>query len=341
MRTTRLAMLVLAAVACFAGAAQAQQCPPLTRAFSMDLFPVQGDTRYTIGVTVNNTPRRFLLDTGGAYTQLSVQLVTNLGIGTRHGNVRMYDAQGRVSDLMATVDLGLGPVTAKAQDVPVNPGLQGGGILAGDVMQNYDIDIDFAGRKLSYFLPTHCDGKVIYWQTPIVASVPFHGWTRGQFHLYVPVKIDGHEVTAWIDTGATGSTLDANTARQLFDLTPETPGVTEMGTMGGDKNKTFSWTFKTLEIGGIKINTPKMRIIPDLMGKGNKEDIAADSHIRMRSEIENMGPTMLIGMDVLRKLHLYIASKEGKLYVTPASDLPPDPAPAAASAAAPAQPAGN
>lgn len=50
-----------------------------------------------------------------------------------------------------------------------------------------------------------------------------------------------------------------------------------------------------------------------------------------------MRPTMLIGMNVLHKLHLYIAFKERKLYVTAGSDQTtqhgPADAPAAAAAA--------
>jgi len=334
MRPFRFALLMLAATACFAGAAQAQQCPTLTRAFSLDLFPLPNESRYAAGITVNGQPRRFLLDTGGAFTAISMPLVTQMGLKPVNGRIRMYDTLGRSSDLQVTVDLGIGPLNAKAQEIPVNPNVQGvGGLLAGDVMQNYDIDIDFAARKLSYFLTSHCDGKVVYWPTTIIAAVPYHGWTRGNFHMNVPVKIDGHDVTATIDTGATSSTLDADTAHQLFDLTPDSPGAVPLGTMGNDSHKVFGWTFKTLEIGGIKINNPRMRVIPDLVAKGNKDDVSADSHIRMRSAIESMGFTMLIGMDILRKLHLYIASKEGKLYVTPASDLPSDPAPAPATAA--------
>ena len=124
---------------------------------------------------------------------------------------------------------------------------------------------------------------------------------------------------ALIDTGlASRSILDADTAHQLFDLSPDSPGAVPMGTMGGSNRKIFGWTFKTLEIGGITVDTPRLEVIPDQMGKGNKEDIAADSHIRRITQ--GMQPTMLIGMNVLRKLHLYIAFKERKLYVTAGSD---------------------
>jgi hypothetical protein len=41
------------------------------------------------------------------------------------------------------------------------------------------------------------------------------------------------------------------------------------------------------------------------------------------SDTEESFPDLLIGMDVLHHLHLYIAYKEQKLYITPASEAAP------------------
>jgi predicted aspartyl protease len=314
------AFAAVAALAFLSSAAQAQSCGTLVRAMSLDLE--DGGNFFAVPVTINGTPRKFLLDTGGAYTALSVDTIKEMGLKIQPSRVVMYDVYGNSMAGQVTVDFGLGPQTVKNFDLVI-AGIGGlDGIFAEDVMQNYDIDIDFAARKLNYFLTSHCDGKVIYWPATVVASVPFHGWNmRSDAHMNVPVKIDGHEVTAIVDTGATFSTLDAGTAHQLFDLSPDSPGAVkpEKAILG---SKEFVWTFKTLEIGGITVSNPKMHVIPALMGKKGQDDIAADSHVRRITD--GMQPTMLIGMDILRKLHLYIAFKEQKLYVTPASDQKPE-----------------
>ena len=233
--------------------------------------------------------------------------------------VEMFDMYGNRSSDAVRVDIGFGGTTAKQHMSPVI-GLNGlDGIFAADFMQRYDIDIDFAAKKLNYFLPDHCDGKAIYWPAGIVAAVPFKGWasyTDNQIKL--TVKLDGHEIPATLDTGATSSTLDAATAHQLFDVSPDSPGAKPLGTMGPNGGKVFGWTFKTLEVGGITIDDPHLRILPALMGRGDNSTLTADSHIRRITD--GMQPTMLIGMDTLRKLHLYIAVKEKKLYVTAGSD---------------------
>ena len=335
MRRLSLVLSVMIATAGFTTAAEAQQCGNLVRAMSLDLE--DGGSYFAVPVTVNGTPRKFLLDTGGAFTQISVDTVKEMGLKIQPSSIVMYDMYGNSSAGQVAVDIGVGRQTVKDNETQVS-GITGlDGIFAADFMQNYDIDIDFAGKKLNYFLTDHCDGRVVYWPAGIVAAVPFHGWSvHGDSHMSVTVKLDGHEMTALVDTGAGRSTLDAGTAHQLFDLSVDSPGAVPMGTMGSNNQKVFGWTFKTLEIGGITVRDPHMEVIPALMGKKNNEDIAADSHIRRITD--GIQPTMLIGMDTLRKLHLYIAFKERKLYLTAGSDQTTErPSPAAAATAAAAK----
>jgi hypothetical protein len=191
-------------------------------------------------------------------------------------------------------------------------------------MMNYDVEMDFAGRKLNYFLTDHCDGRVIYWPAAKVAAIPYRGWDNYRdTHMTLPVTIDGHQITATIDTGATGTTLNEDTAHALFNLTADSPGAVPLGTMGNTNRKMFGWTFKTLDIGGITVTNPRIRIIPDLVGGRGRDTLAADSHIQRITD--NLAPTMLIGMDVLKELHIYVAFKEKKLYVTAAAAPPEAP----------------
>jgi predicted aspartyl protease len=326
MRLAAFAFTCLSLLAGLTATAQAQQCGNLVRALSLDMQDHGG--YFTVPVTINGQPKQFLLDTGGGFTQISAATTKQMGLTIVPSRLVFYDMYGNSSAGQTRVDVGIGPVMAKDQDLQIT-GISGlDGIFAADFMQNYDIDLDFAGKKLNYFLTNHCEGKVVYWPARVVSTVPFRGWNaHGDSHMNVTVKLDGHEVPALIDTGATSSTLDANTAHQLFNLTPDSPGAVPLGTMGTGSARTFGWTFKTLELGGLTVDNPRLRILPPLMGKGSRDDIAADSHIRRNTD--GMQPTMLIGMDVLRKLHVFIAAKEGKLYLTAGSDQTTQSAPAA------------
>jgi predicted aspartyl protease len=326
-------LALIAGLSCLALPVQAQECGPLKRAFSLDLQTGPQGLRYGVPVTVNGTQRTFLLDTGGAYTQISRGVAAEMGltIQTARG-VQLFDMYGNsVVGQFVVADVGIGPLMAKRAETMISNIGGMDGIFAPDYMMNYDIEMDFAGRKLNYFLTDHCDGKVIYWPAATVAVVPYRGWENYRStHMTIPVTIDGKEITATVDTGATGTTLHQDTARAVFGLAPESPGAVPLGTMGNTNRPIFGWTFKTLTIGGITVTNPRIQVIPNLVGGRSSDTLTADS--RVRRITDNMAPTMLIGMDVLKRLRIYIASKEKKLYVTAAA-APAAPAPAAAPAA--------
>lgn len=321
-----IALAAFAVLAAFSPTAQAQSCGTLTRAISLDLMPAPaGGPRFTLPVTVNGKPRIFLLNTAVRNSRISRGTVNELGIRAQTANgFRFLDASGGEHNaFFSVVDLGIGNQTVKQNEMLID---EGGGPIGGtfgpDLMQNFDIEMDFAGRKLNYFLTDHCDGKVVYWPNGGISSVAFRGWVQHGSTLdpmTIPVSIDGHEVTARINTGTAQNVLDADTAHELFDLTPDSSGAVPMGALDSNPaHRVYGYTFKTLSIGGVTISNPRFVVRPDLIGKKSSNTVAADS--RVRRVTDNFLPTMEIGMDVLRRLHLYIAAKEQKLYLTLAAE---------------------
>ena len=59
-----------------------------------------------------------------------------------------------------------------------------------------------------------------------------------------------------------------------------------------------------MTLGDITVNNPKVALYP--------------------ATIFGNDPDMILGMDVLRKLHIYFAFREGKMYITPASVQTPE-----------------
>src|SRR5262249_5572005 len=130
----------------------------------------------------------------------------------------------------------------------------------------------------------------------------------------IPVSIDGHEIRAWIDTSLAQTVIDADTAASLFGVTAESPGAVKLGTAGNGR-PVFAWTFKELKIGAITISDPRMRAEPDLIGTKSKDTLQADS--RVQRWTDNFLPSMRLGLDVLRQIHIYLAARENKLYLSP------------------------
>ncbi len=67
-----------------------------------------------------------------------------------------------------------------------------------------------------------------------------------------------------------------------------------------------------LDLSGVTIKNPILTLRPDLAPQTTK----TGSHL---SSDVVQPPDMLIGMNILSHLHVYIAYKERKLYITPSS----------------------
>jgi len=334
MRNTLAALLLFAAAA----PAHAADCGPLKQILSLDLQPGPGGgPRFGVPVTVNGTPRLMLLNTEYKESRVSRALVNQLKLSTSSYG-KMLALNGQVTNgYMVTVDLGVSSSLLKGTEMLVDENAGGfDGEFATDLMQRYDIEMDFAGRKLNYFATDHCEGKVVYWPTAGFTSIPIRGWgarlantsamnstgmTPHPEGLTVTVSIDGHEVQAAIDTNIAQTTLDADTAHALFDLTADSPGTVQLGSVDGTQtHRRFGYVFKTLSLGGVTLHDPHIAMIPNLIGTKSTDMVQADSRIQRRTD--DRLPTMRIGMDLLRNLHLYVATGEQKLYVTLAPQGP-------------------
>jgi hypothetical protein len=104
---------------------------------------------------------------------------------------------------------------------------------------------------------------------------------------------------------------------------PDTPRI---GTLSGDKiggaaagsgPGVYQHQFKTLDFDGIAVGNLSVAIVPDFLKDKYGATALTGTRIVSRTANDEF-PDMLIGMNVLKHLHIYIAYGEGKLYATPA-----------------------
>jgi predicted aspartyl protease len=257
-----------------------------------------------VPVGVNGVAKNFLLDTGGLITQIQKSVAEDLKLPVRIGSISLTDVAGRETRTQAFVkQFSIGYMKGSNVNFPIQTIAEAlgtiDGLLALDFMLGNDIEVDFGSDTLNFFSPDHCDGAVVYWQAPAVAVVPF---TVNTNHIYLPVTLEGHEIKALIDTGATTSFLRDETAQRVFGLSLGSADTPEMGTLNDTALKTYRHIFKSLAFEGVSSHNA-----PVIIAKGKVPD--AD---------------MLVGMDVLRHLHLYIAFKERKIYISQASEFTPE-----------------
>jgi len=103
---------------------------------------------------------------------------------------------------------------------------------------------------------------------------------------------------ATIDTGASRSVMSLELAKNLFDLDEKDPKLTAVN----GRFHALHYPFGALTLQGISVLHPDIELISE------KE-----------SHVPDGDPKLILGMGILRQLHIYIAYKEKKLYVTAAS----------------------
>jgi len=328
------AALMFAALS-FATPSLAEDCGGLVQRASLDMTPTRGDV-ILVPATLNGAQMQMLLDTGGGISSVSQKTVKALNLSPHEARVKTLDMRGNASQRFVRLDeFALGAVKGKDVDLMIwpDPEAQFDGLLAGDILERYDVELNFAARKVNLFSPDHCEGKVIYWPATALAVVPFtvshpargnpnepssimH--TLADTHIRVPVMLDGKTFSAIVDTGATITTMSAAAAKSAFDVTAGSPGAVTIA----PNDPRFGYVFHSLAFEGIAVTNPHVLIHPDLMGKNDPDNTnTADSRITRVDD--GLGPDLIIGMDVLKRLHLYIAYHERKLYITP----PDQPAP--------------
>jgi predicted aspartyl protease len=321
-------------VACLGSQANADDCGPLKQVNAIDLV-APGPGRVLIPVSINGVPKLFLLDTGGDISQINDEVAQELDLPRRDAGVKMLDLYGHASNKYVKIEkFGVGRLAGDIElmvqpDPNFGRGTRYVGIFAPDLMGRYDVEIDFGTYKMNYFSPDHCPGHVVYWPHNALAALPF---TFRKRHIRFPVKIDGKAVTAEFDTGAPNTTMTAETAKRLFDITPETPGNVPLNAQG--MAAAFGRVFDTLDFEGVAVKNPHVVVIPQLVGSRDPNNgFRTDTRLKRVDDLEDQAD-MLIGMDILKKLHLYIAFGEERIFISEASTPPKPSAPPTSAATA-------
>ena len=318
-------LIVLAALAVLLAARADAECGPLHGVASVDMATDRYG-RMTIPVTLAGQHRRMLVDTGAYITSLTPEAVTDLGLETSHTSMTIEDILGNRSDHLAIVPtMTLGRLSSDQVKLFILPGPpqdadtaqshgpdEVAGIFGSDYMRNYDIDLDFGAKKFRLISPDHCEGKVVYWRPQNFSIIPMTISKNND--IILPMKLDGEDIKALIDTGADQATMDGRLAKRLFGLEPDPKGAEVIN--GERVAGIIHHTFKALEIEGLTISNIDVDIVPDVAS--TKETMDETSY---RRTVGGDDPYQLIlGMKELRQLHIYIAYRERKLYISPAMD---------------------
>jgi predicted aspartyl protease len=307
---TGIAFVTLSASVALTRPAAAQDCGYLQTVASVSLQPSASRLQEFVGVKLNGAEKTFLLDTGGYTSQVTPKTVAELKLpfGGTHTQVKFVGGQTVVGGAIVA-DFQMGTMRAKDIPLEVSPlSLSADGILGPDLFLAYDLDMDFGHDKLNFISSDHCPGQVVYWKADAVAEVPMRIVSG---HYLINITLDGTPLVAMVDTGAVRTSMGLQEADHNFSLSPSSPEM-EPGPKFNGSVASWMHKFAALSFNGVTIQNPTIAVL-----KSNaleRDHYSTGTRITGNTHLADI----ILGMDIMRHLHIYIATKERKIYITPA-----------------------
>jgi predicted aspartyl protease len=271
-----------------------------------------------VPLEINVSNKLFVVDTAGVYSGIFHRANDQLDLDRYRmdNGIEIYASNGsQIKFGTITNSLKIGISEVKDLYTLVLPDDYGNeavvGSLGPDILTAIDVDFDFGGKKSNLFSSDHCEGKVVYW-TKSYMTIPFN--ISGGSHITIITNLDGHDIKSAVDTGSTTTILDTNEAYLVFGLDTDTAGVE---TSGYESHLQYKCRFKNLSIQNVAVNNPLITLVPDAADDAfrNKRTSKVElDAIRGRSSLDEQ--TMTLGLNILRKLHVYPAYGEQQLYIT-------------------------
>jgi hypothetical protein len=191
------------------------------------------------------------------------------------------------------------------------------GIITGDFFKQYDVELDFAGKKLTYLTPNTCPDlqQAVFWPHKEVAVIPMR-MVGGK--IEVQVTIQGHQIDAVIDTASARTIMRRDIAESTLDLKTDSPQVPPAGDLtDGQGMRVYTTTFPQISFAGgvTALNVPAL-----IQTNGMTHNVHREAMLESRAKFkaEPRIPALTLGMDVLHQLHLYVIYGKDSIYMTAA-----------------------
>lgn len=173
---------------------------------------------YNMRVRLGQGERFMMVDTGAEDTLLSDKIVQELDFPAdpRHYTIMTGVATRGEKVFNAIVPVfGFGNILSRDRSTSVGDlgGLDGGqvqpaGLIGGDILSQYDVEMDFPAKKITFYRVVGCAGRFAPWSENY-ATIPL---TRQGTRVLMSIDVDGHRLRALVDTGASGMMIKRQAA---------------------------------------------------------------------------------------------------------------------------------
>jgi tetratricopeptide (TPR) repeat protein/predicted aspartyl protease len=259
--------------------------------------------RPTIDAKINNRDAKFVLDSGAFYSMISSATAAEYHLKTEPGYGLTVTGIGGAADVgVATVkEFSIVGLIIKNLDFLVGGSDVGNaGLLGQNFLEKFDVEYDLAAGAIRLFKTEDCGHtRLAYWLTPEqdYSSMPIERIEPMHPHTIGVAYVNDKKIRVEFDTGAFTSVLSLKAAERA-GVRPDSPGVVASGYtrgIGRGTTKEYIAPFASFKIGdGEEIKNTKLRIA----------DIGLDD------------ADMLVGADFFISHRIFVANKEGKLFLS-------------------------
>lgn len=284
---------------------------------------IPADLKYgaVIETKINGTSARLAVDTASSVSGLHKAFAQRIGLPIENSYTAVYaDSNARNLNLMTHVKrLELGTAVSENEALVLSDqsgdGTDGNtvGGFAADYLSNYDLEIDPSANKIVLWSQDHCAGKVVYWENEYFATPLLFRHSASQRRPELDVTIDGKTLHAMLWTGARSTVIRQAVVESKLGWVVGTDGTPKSGTWHDGNNHEldrYKHTVQSFSFGDVTLHNVDVSIEPMDMA-AHVKDIGSNF-----SALNTEQPDIYIGMDILRKFHLYLAYGESKLYYT-------------------------
>lgn len=258
-----------------------------------------------VDVTMNGQKVRMVLDTGAEGSLVFESALDKLNLATDPLVRTLVTGVGGISSHNnALVEkLEMGSVSRRNLSISVvamKPLLNGrtAGLLGNDVLERFDVDLDFPHNHVTLYQQRRCPGGVPDWTTPAEA-LPRPRQGQALPATVTELLLDGVKQNAVIDTGASFSGIDRRGALASGAM-EDALGADRQSTSQGINaavTAVGAHRFRSMQVGSETIADPVVLVTarPDMLGN------------------RNFG--MLLGEEYIRKHRLWIAYGDSQVFV--------------------------
>ncbi len=208
----------------------------------------------TVPATIEDKPVTMLVDTGAERTMVTPATVESLRLDRdRYRRTTLYGTGGAAVSANAKVQsFGFGGYEVSDQSYAVGslgPQQPESGLVGADWLSLFDVEIDVPRHRLALYQEQGCEGRYIPWHGPYVAFQ--HVRPQGRRLWVLPIRLEGHPLTAILDSGANTTEITEAAAARMgigHALLARDP---EGHTIGVDQTDiaTYRHRFSDMEVG--------------------------------------------------------------------------------------------